>query len=175
MNDPILSVEQVSKSFCCATERIQILSDVSFSVPRAVKVAITGESGCGKSTLLNIIGGMEHADSGIVRVLSCDVLTLHEHALTEYRRQFLGLVFQFHHLLRDFTALENVMLPGLIAGKSYREVRARAYELLEKVRVVQRAHHFPAQMSGGERQRTAVARALINDPTLILADEPTGN
>ncbi|CEM61612.1 ABC transporter ATP-binding protein [Treponema phagedenis] len=175
MNNPVLSVNNLYKSFTSASEDLHILTDLHLEIPSAAKIAITGESGCGKSTLLNIIGGMEAADSGKILAGSYNLLSLTEAELTEYRRHFLGLIFQFHYLLKDFTALENIMLPALIAGKNKKEIKERALSLIADVRLENRKDHFPAQLSGGERQRIAVARALINDPMLVLADEPTGN
>jgi lipoprotein-releasing system ATP-binding protein len=145
------------------------------SVEAGSRVVIIGESGCGKSTFLNIIGGLESPSSGSVRAGPYEVHSLTERELPAYRGSYLGLVFQFHYLLKDFTALENVMLPALMRGMSGKEARDRARSLLVDVKLESRATHYPAQMSGGERQRAAVARALINEPHLVLADEPTGN
>ena len=136
---------------------------------------ITGESGAGKSTLLNIIAGLDSFNSGEIYAKDYEVHKLNEEDLSNYRMHYLGLIFQFHYLLKDFTALENVMLSALIAGEKKNEAKIRAMELLEDVKLSNRLNHYPSQLSGGERQRVAVARALINSPNLILADEPTGN
>ena len=175
MSDGVLELRAVRKTFPAPGGDITILDGVDLSIPTSSKVAIVGESGCGKSTLLNIIGGLETATSGSVRAGQFAVNELDEEGLSRYRSDFLGLVFQFHYLLKDFTALENVMLPAFMAGMKKKEAMERARTLLADVKLEHRAHHFPAQLSGGERQRAAVARALINNPSLVLADEPTGN
>lgn len=175
MNDDVLVLESICKSFPSAGEDLSILKDISLSVAAASRVAIVGESGCGKSTLLNIIGGLETPTSGSVTAGAYRVDSLDERDLAAYRSSYLGLVFQFHYLLKDFTALENVMLPAWIAGVKKSEAMERARSLLADVRLEDRMHHYPAQMSGGERQRAAVARSLVNSPSLVLADEPTGN
>lgn len=175
MSDAVLELAGVSKVFGAGADRLEIFAGVDLRVEAARKVVITGESGCGKSTLLNIIGGLEAASGGSVRAGPYQIDSLDERGLTAYRRGYLGLVFQFHHLLKDFTALENVMLPAFIAGVPMREATERARSLLVDVNLEHRASHYPSQMSGGERQRAAVARALVNDPALVLADEPTGN
>ena len=138
-------------------------------------MSITGSSGSGKSTLLNMIGGLEKIDSGTITAGEYIVSDANDEQLTVYRRHFLGFVFQFHYLLKDFSTIENVMLPALIAGEKKSSARERAYMLLQEVHLDDRAEQNVLQLSGGERQRVAVARALINDPALILADEPTGN
>ena len=175
MNKPVIEVSCLTKTFLSPNERLIILNNLKFNVEHTAKISIIGESGSGKSTFLNILGGLEAADSGQILAGDYKVHELDEKGLTEYRSSFLGLVFQFHYLLKDFTALENVMLPALIAGQPKKTVRERALSLLEDVRLADRKDHFPAQLSGGERQRAAVARALINEPSLVLADEPTGN
>ncbi len=134
---------------------------------------ITGESGSGKTTLLNLLGGLDTVDSGTIRVDDLQVSDLKEHQLFMYRQHKLGFIFQFHHLLRDFTALENTMLPALIAGK--KDVEEQAAELLKRVGLEKQLNNYPHQLSGGECQRVAITRALINSPALILADEPTGS
>ncbi|TVQ37952.1 MAG: ABC transporter ATP-binding protein [Spirochaetaceae bacterium] len=171
----IVRIDHVSKVFVTGNEQISILVDVQLTVIAGTVVVVTGESGSGKSTLLNILGGLESASGGTVRVAGYRVHTLDEFELSAYRAHSLGLVFQFHYLLKDFTALENVMLPAYMAGIPRREALSRARELLQSVGLERRAEHFPAQLSGGERQRVAVARALVNDPDVVLADEPTGN
>ncbi|MDR1748558.1 MAG: ABC transporter ATP-binding protein [Spirochaetaceae bacterium] len=176
----ILDVRGVEKSYVSVSETLTILKGLDLQVAEGRRVIIVGESGSGKSTLLNIIGGLDTVTAGTVRAGAPDtgefqVTRLDEEGLTRYRSRFLGLIFQFHYLLKDFTALENVYLPAYMVGVSRKEARSRAEQLLSDVGLGKRLHHYPSQLSGGERQRTAVARALINDPRLILADEPTGN
>ena len=175
MSKDIVLISGLTKTFSSASEKLVIFNKLNFSIEEGKKISITGESGSGKSTFLNILGGLESADSGEIIAGSYKVHSLDEKSLTEYRSSFLGLVFQFHYLLKDFTALENVMLPALIAGRSKKEIKEKALSLLEDVKLAERKNHFPSQLSGGERQRVAVARSLINSPSLILADEPTGN
>ena len=175
MSKDIVLISGLTKTFSSASEKLVIFDKLNFSIEEGKKISITGESGSGKSTFLNILGGLESADSGEIIAGSYKVHSLDEKSLTEYRSSFLGLVFQFHYLLKDFTALENVMLPALIAGRSKKEIKEKALSLLEDVKLVERKNHFPSQLSGGERQRVAVARSLIHSPPLILADEPTGN
>jgi lipoprotein-releasing system ATP-binding protein len=171
----IIQIKNLIKTFYGAGEPLSILENLDMCVESGTKIVILGESGCGKSTLLNIIGGLDTPTAGTVTVGPYDVGNLNENKLTEYRSSFLGLVFQFHYLLKDFTALENVMLPMYMNGGSKKQASARAQQLLCDVGLQTRLTHLPAQLSGGERQRVAVARALVNDPQLILADEPTGN
>ena len=171
----IVHIENLEKTYISTGETLTVLKALDLSVEEGSKVVITGESGCGKSTLLNIIGGIDSATSGIVRSGGRDITALDENAQADYRSHFLGFVFQFHYLLKDFTALENVYLPAYMAGVSKKDAISRAGRLLEDVGLQDRLHHLPSELSGGERQRAAVARALINDPHLILADEPTGN
>lgn len=175
MSKDIVLISGLTKTFSSASEKLVIFDKLNFSIEEGKKISITGESGSGKSTFLNILGGLESADSGKIIAGSYKVHSLDEKSLTEYRSSFLGLVFQFHYLLKDFTALENVMLPALIAGRSKKEIKEKALSLLDDVKLAERKNHFPSQLSGGERQRVAVARSLINSPSLILADEPTGN
>jgi len=175
MNEPILDIQNVCKTFRSQSDTIRILDNLSLVVHEPVKISVVGESGCGKSTFLNIIGGLESADSGAIIAGGYHLHNLDENGLTEYRRFYLGFIFQFHYLLKDFTALENIMLPALIAGMPKKQITEKALLLLSEVKLENRRNHFPAQLSGGERQRIAVARSLINDPSLIVADEPTGN
>ncbi|HKL85138.1 MAG TPA: ABC transporter ATP-binding protein [Treponemataceae bacterium] len=175
MSKTILELSKVSKSFISAGEELQIINNLDLLITSASKTSIIGESGCGKSTLLNIIGGLESPTKGTIQAGPYSVHNLSEKKLTLYRGQFLGLVFQFHYLLKDFSALENVMLPAFMSGMKKKEAMEKARALLVDVGLEQRMHHFPSRMSGGERQRAAVARALINTPSLVLADEPTGN
>ena len=175
MSKNILTIKNLEKVYVTDSEKLTVLRGLNLSVDEGSKIAIVGESGSGKSTLLNIIGGIDNATSGSVQAGEWEVTKLNEVKMSEYRSHFLGLIFQFHYLLKDFTALENVYMPALIAGLSKKEAIERAEALLCDVGVSERMNHLPSQLSGGERQRVAVARALINDPNLILADEPTGN
>ncbi len=171
----ILSLRNVTKTYQSGDDTLLILDSVDFSVPRGSSLVITGESGSGKSTLLNLIGGLDAPDEG--EITACDqVITgMNETVLSRYRNEKTGFIFQFHYLLKDFTALENIMMPGRIQGRNKKALTERAGELIEKVGLTGRKDHFPGQLSGGERQRIALARALMNQPPLILADEPTGS
>jgi len=171
----IISIKDLEKTYVTDSEKLTVLKNCNLEVPEGKKIVIAGESGSGKSTLLNIIGGIDTATSGSVTAGDYVVSELKEKQLSEYRSTYLGLIFQFHYLLKDFTALENVYMPALIAGVSKKEAIEKAKTLLTDVGIADRMNHLPSQLSGGERQRVAVARALINDPKLILADEPTGN
>jgi lipoprotein-releasing system ATP-binding protein len=154
---------------------ITVLNGVTFQVPRGEMVAIVGSSGAGKSTLLHLLGALDKPTSGSVRINGQDLEGRDDDALSALRNKCVGFVFQFHHLLREFTALENVMMPMRIAGWDDRKAQGRAAELLGRVGLAQRTMHRPAELSGGEQQRTAVARALALDPVVLLADEPSGN
>jgi lipoprotein-releasing system ATP-binding protein len=154
---------------------VEVLRGVSLEVKRGEIVAITGASGAGKSTLLHIMGTLLPMDSGTVVINGVDTASLGDEQLSHFRNRHIGFVFQAYHLLPEFTALENVMMPALIGGMARKEAEQRARELMELVRMEHRMTHRPAEMSGGEQQRTAIARALINRPSLLLADEPTGN
>jgi lipoprotein-releasing system ATP-binding protein len=154
---------------------LEVLRGVTFTVAPGEVVAIIGESGTGKSTLLHLLGALDRPDAGTVRYLGEDIFEKPDEVLARFRNQSIGLVFQFHHLLPEFTAKENVAMPALIQGQSLSEVRQRALELLETLGLADRAEHRPNELSGGEQQRVAVARALMNQPGLVLADEPSGN
>ncbi len=154
---------------------LHVLKGVDLNVAKGEVVSIVGASGAGKSTLLQIIGTLDKADSGELVIAGEDVMRMNTKALSNFRNRHIGFVFQFHHLLPEFTALENTMMPGLIAGKSPKELEPRAKQLLQRLNVLARADHKPGQMSGGEQQRVAVARALFNNPAVVLADEPSGN
>jgi len=174
-NMEILSLRSVKKVFRTGGEDLTVLSDVSLSVEEGTTLVVSGESGSGKSTLLNLIGGLDVVSSGSISYRGWEITGRSEAELTEMRKHQLGFIFQFHYLLKDFTALENVLMPATIRGLPLKAARLRAEELLREVGLKPRMCHYPHQLSGGERQRVAVARALMNDPGLILADEPTGN
>lgn len=154
---------------------LEVLKGVDLRVAKGEIVSIVGASGAGKTTLLQILGTLERADSGSLTIDGQQVTGLGQKALSAFRNKHIGFVFQFHQLLPEFTALENVMMPGLIAGNSKHDCRPRAEELLTRLNVIARKEHKPNQLSGGEQQRVAVARALFNNPSVVLADEPSGN
>jgi lipoprotein-releasing system ATP-binding protein len=171
----VLRAEKLRRTFHTGEGILTVLSDVELSVEQGSVVSVVGASGSGKSTLLQILGGLDRPDSGRVLVNGEDIHGLPEQERAYFRSNDIGFVFQFHHLLPDFTALENVLIPGLIAGSKRRIAEARAAELLFRVGLSERVTHRPAELSGGEQQRVAVARALMNSPRLVLADEPSGN
>lgn len=171
----IVQIEGLEKNYVNQSETLRVLKGLSLTIKKGERVCITGESGNGKSTLLNILGGIDTASGGVVKAEGNELSALDEDALTEYRARFVGLVFQFHYLLKDFSALENVFLPAYMAGMHKSDAMKKAEKLLEDVGLSHRKNHLPSELSGGERQRVAVARALVNDPSLVLADEPTGN
>jgi lipoprotein-releasing system ATP-binding protein len=176
MNDaPILSCESVRKHFEEAGQRLEVLKGVDLAVARAELLAIVGASGSGKTTLLQILGGLDLPSSGAVRIAGQSLAALSDTARGVLRNQALGFVYQFHHLLPEFTALENVAMPLLVRRSRAVDAEREARRLLERVGLGERLDHRPAQLSGGERQRAAVARALVTRPQLVLADEPTGN
>lgn len=154
---------------------LEVLKGVSIEVQKGELATIIGPSGCGKSTLLHLLGTLDTPDQGIINLQGTDYSSLKGKQLAAFRNKHIGFVFQFHHLLPEFDALENVCIPGWIAGRKKNEVKQAATELLKKMGLSHRLTHRPAELSGGEQQRVAVARALINQPTLVLADEPTGN
>ena len=154
---------------------LQVLKGINLEIADRSVISIVGASGAGKSTLLHLIGTLDKPDKGKVLIDGTDLYTLSDKELAAYRNQNIGFVFQFHHLLPEFTAAENVALPAMIAGKSKAEAMKRAEELLDFLKLKERLTHKPSQLSGGEQQRVAVARALVNNPKLILADEPSGN
>lgn len=163
------------KNICKSFGSLRVLSDVSLSVADAEIAAIVGPSGAGKTTLLQIAGTLSAADSGAVLYDGVDVARMRDRRLSEFRNRSIGFIFQFHQLLPEFTAEENVMLPALVGGESRAEARRRAQKLLDMLDVLPRAAHKPAQLSGGEKQRVAIARALVRQPRIVLADEPTGS
>lgn len=171
----LLSCQNIQKTYRDGNLSTQVLKDVSFSLNKGDFIAIVGASGSGKSTLLHILGALDNADSGQVDLLGQQLLDLSSNKQAKLRNQHLGFVYQFHHLLADFSALENVMMPLLIANMSQGKAKQAAQSLLEKVGLGHRLGHRPSELSGGERQRVAIARALVNSPDVVLADEPTGN
>ncbi|WP_319562240.1 ABC transporter ATP-binding protein [Marispirochaeta sp.] len=171
----LLRLEGVTKRYISGAEVLTILDGIDLSIPAGSVTVFTGESGSGKSTLLNIVGALDSPDAGKILVDGIQVDQLAEIGINRYRAETIGFVFQFHYLLEGFTALENTMLPAFMRGLSMGEAREKARALLFRVGLEKRLDHTPSMLSGGERQRVALARALINDPKLLLADEPTGN
>ncbi|WP_454901166.1 lipoprotein-releasing ABC transporter ATP-binding protein LolD [Aggregatibacter sp.] len=175
MNTALLSCQNVSKFYQEGTQQTEVLKQVSFSMQPSELVAIVGSSGSGKSTLLHTLGGLDQPSSGEVFIKGQSLQQMSPNALAKLRNQYLGFVYQFHHLMADFTALENVMMPMLIGQQNKTEAQDRAEQILSAVGLQHRILHRPSALSGGERQRVAIARALVNNPALVLADEPTGN
>ncbi len=167
----MITASNINKSYGA----LHVLRDVSLTIGQGEVVSIVGASGAGKTTLLQILGTLDRPDSGVLRYGDVDVTKLKEKELAAFRNRQIGFVFQAHHLLPEFSAVENVMIPALIAGRPHDEAKKRAMELLERLHLADRATHKPAAMSGGECQRVSVARALMNEPMVVLADEPSGN
>ncbi len=172
---PVFEAKDLSKIFIKAGRKIEVLVDLELVLKANEIVGILGASGAGKSTLLHLAGGLDRPTSGRVLHRGEDIFDLGEKGLAEFRNRRIGFVFQMHYLLSEFSCLENVMMPGIIAGGEKSAIREKAIGLLEQVGLDDRMSHRPGELSGGEQQRAAVARALVNDPSLVLADEPTGN
>ena len=167
----MIKAQNIHKSF----GEVKVLKGISLSVKRSEVVSIVGQSGAGKTTLLQILGTLSSMDSGSLTIDGKEVSQLKDNALSDFRNRHIGFVFQFHHLLPEFSALENVMLPALIAGRAKADAEQEAVKLLKMMNLAERTTHKPSALSGGEQQRVAIARALINHPSLLLADEPSGN
>lgn len=176
MNQIILSSEKIVKSFQTTKKvKLEVLKGIDLSIESGKITVIVGASGAGKSTLLHLLGALDRPDSGKVIFNDNDIFSYSDEKLARFRNQNIGFVFQFHHLLPEFTALENVIIPQLINGTDFSKAEKRSEELLQNVGLIERISHKPAELSGGEQQRVAVARALANNPQIIFADEPTGN
>ena len=175
MTERLVEVSGLSKSYVVGGRRLSVLKDLELAIEKGEMVAIVGASGVGKSTLLHVLGGLDSPDAGLVRIDRVELGALADKELVAFRNTHVGFVFQFHHLLPEFSALENAEMPMRIARKTAAECRGRASSLLERVGLADRLEHRPSMLSGGEQQRVAIARALVMHPTLLLADEPTGD
>lgn len=175
MSDLVIQAVQLTKSYQEGERSLEIFSGLDFELGVGQSVGIVGSSGAGKTTLLNILGGLDSPTSGEIRLCGVDLTVCKDKALTKVRNQHLGFVYQFHHLLAEFNAIENVAMPLFISGMKRQDAEARAKDLLTKVGLSDRMSHKPSELSGGERQRVAIARALVNEPQCVLMDEPTGN
>ena len=175
MSSTLISVEGLKKSYITEAGELEVLKGIDLEVQHAEMVSIVGASGVGKSTFLHILGTLDRPTAGRVLYEGIDVFGFNDLELARFRNQRIGFVFQFHHLLPEFTALENTMMPAMVGGMPYEDARKRAEELLKELGLSGRLEHRPGELSGGEQQRVAVARALIMNPAVVLADEPTGN
>lgn len=175
MNNPLLKAQGLTKNYQRGSATISVLKSVDLTIEKGEMTAIVGASGSGKTTLLQILGTLDMPDAGTLSFQDRELTGCSEPALAEHRNRNIGFIFQFHHLLPEFTALENVMMPGLINGKARSTIEAKAQELLRQVGLERRVDHRSGELSGGEQQRVALARALVMEPALLLADEPTGN
>ncbi|WP_396586299.1 ABC transporter ATP-binding protein [Bermanella sp. R86510] len=174
-SDVVLSCDQLNKSYQVGPESVSVIHDLSFSLNKGEWISIVGASGSGKTTLLNLLGGLDDPTSGTVCWGDDNIFELKNRQLDDLRNRYLGVVYQFHHLLAEFSALENVAMPLLVAKQARSQVMAKAEAVLQQVGLGHRLQHKPAELSGGERQRVALARALVTEPALVLLDEPTGN
>ena len=170
-----IKVKNLTKSYINGTEILTVLNSVNFTLMKGSSVVIMGKSGCGKSTFLHMIGGLDSADSGSIFAADHQIDSLNSDKLTQFRKRHIGFIFQMHYLLEDFTALENLIVTSMINGNQKNKAKESALALMKDVGLLSKINNYPGQLSGGERQRVAIARALINDPDIILADEPTGN
>lgn len=175
MNDLVISCEQISKAYQDGQNQVEVLKGVDLALTQGEMLAIVGSSGSGKSTLLHILGTLDTASAGSAKIKNQDVAKLSRSQQAAFRNKNLGFIYQFHHLLMEFSAVENVAMPLLIKGLSAKEANKKALNMLDKVGLAHRSSHKPSALSGGERQRVAIARALVTEPVLVLADEPTGN
>lgn len=174
-SSPVIDCRQVTRTYSEGPEKLTIFSDISLQVSAGETVAIVGSSGAGKTTLLNLLGGLDRPSSGQISICGEDIHRLSEAGRARFRNRHLGFVYQFHHLLPEFPALENVMMPCALGGMRISDAKDKARKLLARVGLAERLAHKPGELSGGERQRVAIARALVNDPQCVLMDEPTGN
>jgi len=172
---PLVEARGLSKVYHDGTRELEVLNDAELVVRKGEIISIVGASGAGKSTLLHLLGALDRPNKGNVLLDGQDLATMDNKSLAALRAKSIGFIFQFHHLLSEFTALENVMIPGLILGKDQEEMKAQAMDRLKSLGLEERVTHRPVKLSGGEQQRVALARALVNNPDLVLADEPTGN
>jgi lipoprotein-releasing system ATP-binding protein len=175
MNNYVLEATGLRKTYTSGPQAVTVWENVDLAVKPGESIAIIGASGSGKTSLLNVLGGLDELDAGTVKIAGQDLSQMSEKARTQVRNKDIGFVYQFHHLLAEFTALENIMMPLLLAGIDKKEAAKRAEESLARLRMQGRGEHKPSELSGGERQRTAIARALVTKPKLVLLDEPTGN
>jgi len=171
----LLKVEKINKNYSSGEKTLHVLKNIDFCLNKGDFISLMGPSGSGKSTLLNIMGTMDFPSSGSIHLLETNLTNLKENKLAEYRLKHFGFIYQFHYLLPEFTILENVAIPAMLFGKTKQEAFKLAEELMEFLNILERGHHYPSEISGGEKQRAAIGRALINRPDILLADEPTGN